>query len=140
MLRRRGREVEVSVEHGRTWLEVLRRKCRPGDVVAAPAMPAPQGLSPARHDPAEESLECLRLPLLRIDGLQVDLADRRPRIWLRAWLTWAAPLGVLALFAVVQTGIVTETHAGLQTLLLASSVAAELACLWVAESLVSLWK
>jgi hypothetical protein len=140
MLRRRGREVEASVEHGRTWVEVLRRKCRPGDVVAAPGAPGPQTLSPARQNPAEEILASLRLPLFRVDGLRVDMADRRPRLWLRVGLTWAAPLGVLALFAVVQAGIVTETHAWLQTLLLASSVAAELACLWVAESLVSLWK
>jgi hypothetical protein len=140
MLHRRTRIPEVSVIAGRTWLEVLRRVCREGDAVLAPAAQLP-GESARRGDKlVTQVVERLRIPVYRMDGLPVDLSDRRLVIRPRSITAWIAPLAVLALFGLVQGGIVTQAHGVLQTLLLALSVGAELACLLTVEGLVGLWR
>jgi hypothetical protein len=138
LLRRRQGPVETIVVYKSTWIRAVRQAARAGDLVVCPSDPLHAGRKP-RRTLADQVVTELDLPAYLLEGLRLDLDDRR-RFHMNSILGWAAPLAVLAPFGAVQIQIVVQTQGWLQTLLLATTVGLELASLLAVESLVSTWR
>jgi hypothetical protein len=139
--RRRNDAIEATAVHSRSWAEALRGVCRAGDAVVCPvAVRRAAGKTP-RRSLADRILRDLRRPVYLIDSLPPDFLDDSPtRGGLRAVLAWTMPLLIVLAFVGLQSEIVLQTPGPLQTVLLAATVALELATLLVAQSMVSPWK